>query len=379
MIPCQRHLFDLPEGVAYLNCAYMSPLMHAAAEAGVEGMRGKQHPWNIRPEDFFRGSEALRAEGAWIFGATADDIAIVGSASYGIATAAQNVVVKRGQKILLLDEQFPSNLYSWRRVAQQQGADVVSVPWPEDGDWTSAVLRRLEKGVAIAALPQVQWTSGGVLDLVKIGEACREIGCALVLDLTQSLGVVPFDAKQVQPAFAVAATYKWLLGPYSLGLLYVAPEWQNTRPLEENWIQRENARNFSSLILYTDGYEPGARRFDMGERSNFALVPCAMAALQQIQKWGVKEIAATTRVLTGRIVEGTKRLGLKAWPEPFRAPHYLCLRSESPLPAALTDALAEESVFLSVRGASLRITPHVYNSEADVDRLVAVLEKVLRG
>jgi selenocysteine lyase/cysteine desulfurase len=379
MIPCQRHLFDLPEGVTYLNCAYMSPLMNAAAEAGVGGMRGKQHPWKIRPEDFFSGSEVLRVEAARMFGAEANDIAIVGSASYGIAAAALNLPMRKGQKILLLDEQFPSNVYSWRRVAQQNGADVVSVPWPEDGDWTAGVLRRLDKDVAIAALPHVQWTSGGVLDLGKIGKACRDLGCALVLDLTQSLGVVPFDVKQVQPAFAVAATYKWLLGPYSLGVLYVAPEWQNGRPLEENWIQRENARNFSSLILYTDGYEAGARRFDMGERSNFALAPAASVALQQISSWGIPEIAATTRVLSDRLIKGAERLGLTAWAERFRAPHYLCLRSNSPIPTALTDRLAEKSVFVSVRGSSIRITPHVYNSEADIDRLLDVMDEALRG
>jgi selenocysteine lyase/cysteine desulfurase len=378
MIPCQRHLFDLPEGVTYLNCAYMSPLMHAAADAGADGMRRKQRPWKIRPEDFFSGSEALRVEAARIFGAGANDIAIVGSASYGIAAAAMNLPVRKGQKILVLDEQFPSNMYSWRRAAQQNGADVISVPWPEDGDWTSGVLRLLEKNVAIAALPHVQWTSGGVLDLVKIGKACREIECALVLDLTQSLGVVPFDVRQVQPAFAVAATYKWLLGPYSLGVLYVAPEWQSGRPLEENWIQRENARNFSALTL-TDGYEPGARRFDMGERSNFALVPSATAALQQISSWGVSEIAATTGTLTSRLINGANTLGLTAWPERFRAPHYLCLRSNSPIPTTLTDRLAEESVFISVRGTSIRITPHVYNSEADIDRLLDVMEGALRG
>ena len=125
----------------------------------------------------------------------------------------------------------------------------------------------------------MQWTSGGRLDLVRIGEACRKLGAALVLDLTQSLGALPFSVgglknnlqNGVQPDFAVAASYKWLLGPYSVGLLYVAPKWQSGMPLEENWIQRANARDFSSLILYTEDYDAGARRFDMGERANFAL------------------------------------------------------------------------------------------------------------
>jgi selenocysteine lyase/cysteine desulfurase len=126
----------------------------------------------------------------------------------------------------------------------------------------------------------VQWTTGGWLDLGQISSVCRQHGTALVLDLTQSLGVFPFDAESVQPDFAVAATYKWLLGPYSYGVLYVAPQWHGGKPLEENWIQRANARDFARLIQYTDQYERGARRFDMGERANFALVPAVARALQ---------------------------------------------------------------------------------------------------
>src|SRR5208283_2226571 len=181
----------------------------------------------------------------------ADCIAIDPSASYGIATAARNLPVNKGQSILLLEEQFPSNYYACQRLAEANSASLKIVPWPEDNDWTAAVLNALTADVAIAALPHVQWTSGGRLDLVHIGEACRKLGAALVLDLTQSLGALPFSARDVQPDFAVAASYKWLLGPYSIGLLYVAPKRQGGIPLEENWIQRANARDFAN-VLYTN-------------------------------------------------------------------------------------------------------------------------------
>src|SRR5437868_6458389 len=254
MLPCQRQLFDIPDHIASLNCAYMSPLMRSAVIAGEEGLARKSHPWEIRPEDFFSSSEEFRTVAAKLFDATRNDIAITPSASYGVATAALNLPISRGQKILILEEQFPSNVYPWRRLAQQKEASIVTVPWPEDGDWTAAVLRELRDDVAIAALAHVPWTSGGVLDLARIGDACRKCGTALALDLTQSLGALPFTVKQVQPDFAIAANYKWLLGPYSIGVMYVAPKWQvQGRPLEENWIQRENARDFSGLIQYVDG------------------------------------------------------------------------------------------------------------------------------
>ena len=373
MIPCQRHLFDIPPGVSYLNCAYMAPLMCPAVSAGEAGLSRKTHPWEIRPDDFFNQSETLRERAAKLFGSSVDEVAIVSSASYGIATAAINLPIHKGERIVTLDEQFPSNVYPWRRLAEEKGAAITTVPWPKDGNWTAGVLDQLQKGAAIAALPHVQWSSGGVLDLVRIGQACRKNGTALVLDLTQSLGAFPFDATAVQPDFAVAATYKWLLGPYSLGVLYVASKWHGGKPLEENWIQRDNARDFSGLVLYTDGYQPGARRFDMGEHANFALLPAAIAAIEQILKWGVDEISTTSGKLTKQIAREAAELNLPPWPEPYRAPHYLCLRADQQVTGTLSERLRQEKIYISVRGNSIRITPHVYNSEEDVQRLLGVL------
>jgi selenocysteine lyase/cysteine desulfurase len=384
MIPCQRHLFDIPDEVAYLNCAYMSPLMKPALEAGVAGLARKSHPWELTPDKFFTGADEFRATAAHLIDCSADCIAIVPSASYGIAAAARNLPVKKGQSILVLREQFPSNYYAWQRRAEENGASLKVVAWPEDHDWTAAVLNSLTADVAIAALPHVHWTSGGRLDLVRIGEACRKLGAALVLDLTQSLGALPFSVGSlkndlqngVQPDFAVAASYKWLLGPYSVGLLYVAPKWHGGIPLEENWIQRANARDFSSLILYTENYDAGARRFDMGERSNFALLPAAVRAMKQLLEWDVAQISETAGALNRQLAEAATDLGFFAPAEPLRAPHYLSLRRKEAIPKELPEMLAREKVYVSVRGSSIRVAPHVYNTAHDCDRLIACLRRI---
>jgi len=378
MIPCQRHLFDIPDDVAYLNCAYMSPLMKRAVEAGIAGLQRKAQPWQIVPDQFFSGSEEFRSVAARLIDGSAECIAIVPSASYGIATAARNLVVKKGQSILVLAEQFPSHYYSWRRLAEENGASLAVVPWPDNHDWTAAVLNSLTPDVAIAALPHVQWTSGGKLDLVLIGDACRKLGAALVLDLTQSLGALPFSVGEVQPDFAVAANYKWLLGPYSVGFLYVAPKWHRGKPLEENWIQRANAQNFASLILYTDDYDAGARRFDMGERSNFALLPAAVCAMKQLLEWKVGEISATAGALNRQLAEAAAELEFFSPPEPLRAAHYLALRRKAAIPKELPEILAKEKVFVSVRGSSIRVTPHIYNTVEDGERLIACLGRIAR-
>ena len=378
MIPCQRHLFDIPDDVAYLNCAYMSPLARSVAGAGMKAIQRKVSPWTVKPDDFFTESERARALFARLVNAEADDIAIIPAVSYGLAVAARNLEVQAGDAMLVLAEQFPSNVYTWRELAKSTGADVVTVERPSDGDWTRAILEHLDDRIAVTALPHCHWTDGGIVDLVAIGERCRAIGSALVLDITQSIGALPFDVARVRPDYMIAGCYKWMLGPYSLGFLYVAPQHQEGRPLEQNWIARAGSENFARLIDYQDNYQPGARRFDVGERSNFALMPQSIAALEQLLDWSVPAIAETLADKTAAIAERARNIGLAPMAANRRAGHFLGLRFPDGLPEGLQERLADNQVYVSLRGDSLRVTPHLYNNERDVDRLFSVLEPMLK-
>jgi selenocysteine lyase/cysteine desulfurase len=280
---------------------------------------------------------------------------------------------------LLLEEQFPSNYYVWRRLAYEKGATVRTVPFPTDGDWTNRVLEFITSEVAVAALPHVHWTNGGQLDLRRIAKVLRSNGGALILDLTQSLGVLPFSVCDVQPDFAVAACYKWLLGPYSVAILYVAPNWHSGQPLEENWIQRANAHDFASLMVYTEEYEQGARRFDMGERSNFALLPAATAGVEQLLKWDVTEISDSLSVLTRLLCSSAADIGFASLPENLRAPHYACLSRKEGMRKHLLEALTDRKIFVSIRGNSLRVTPHIYNSADDIHILCSCLQRIVNS
>lgn len=377
MIPSQRHLFDIPDDIAYFNCAYMGPLLKAARAAGHTGVDRKALPWSVSPEDFFAESEQARSLFAQLIGAAADDIAIIPSASYGTAIAARNLPLKAGEKILLLEDQFPSNVYCWTERTKESGAEIMTVPAPADHDWTSAVLKAIDNKVAIAALPHNHWTDGARLDLEAIGAKLRAQGAKLVLDVTQSLGAMPLDLEKVKPDFMIAAAYKWLLGPYSLGFIYVAPEHQGGDPLEYNWLNREGSENFAGLVEYVDAYQQGARRFDMGERANFALMPVAVAALEQLLEWGVADIQETLTQKTRDIAARCAELGLTSLPDDMRSGHFLGLRRDGGLPKDLLERLRTENIHVSVRGSSMRITPHLFNNEADSDRLLAALKNIL--
>ena len=374
MIPCQRHLFDIPSDVAYLNCAYISPLMHAVREVGEASTRRKCRPWEIVPDDFFRDAEEGRRLFADLVGASAEDIALVPAASYGISTAARNVPLAPGREVLLLEEQFPSNVYPWRERARECGAQIRTLPRPEDDDWTRCILEALDERVAVAALPHAHWTDGALIDLERVGARCREVGAMLVVDGTQSVGALPFDVAAIRPDFLVVATYKWLLGPYSAGYLYVAPERHDGMPIEHNWADRARSENFTGLVDYRDAFAPGARRYDVGERGNFHLLPMANAALRQVHEWGVENIQETIRARTRRIAERVNALGIRTLPEDRRAGHYLGLRIPGGVPEGLTARLAAERVYVSGRGRdALRVTPHLWVNDEDEGRFLEVL------
>ncbi len=384
MLPNQRHLFDLPEDIAYLNCAYMSPLMHEVQEAGAKGIAAKAKPWLVTPPDFFTLSEATRGAFAQLINASGDDIAIIPSVSYGISLAARNLPLGTGEYIVCLEDQFPSNVYPWRMRASEAGAHLrtvsrASAHTKQGIDWTPAVLDAIDDRAAIVALPHCHWTDGSLIDLVEVGKKARAHGAALVLDITQSGGALPFDVGQIKPDFVVCAAYKWLLGPYSLGFAYVAPKWQGGRPLEEGWLARAGSEDFARLVDYKDEYQDGARRFDMGERSNFHLMPMAHAALTRILKWGVGEIQQTLAARTGDIAERALELGLSSAPSGLRAGHFLGLRFEETMPDDLPARLAAQNIFVSVRGSSMRVTPHLYNNDNDTERLIAAFGAQLRG
>jgi len=372
-----RSRFDLPRDQAYFNAAQIGPMPRAAIEAGKAAYERKARPWGRSTQhDFFDEPEALRAEAAKLFHARPGDIALTPAASYGLAAAARNLHLEPGQEILVLDGQFPSNVYTWRAMARRCGARVRTVARKDGQSWTEALLDAIGPQTGLAACAAVHWIDGGRIDTPVISAALAAHGAAFVLDLTQSLGVMDFDAARSDPDFAVAAAYKWLLAPYATGFLYVAERHQNGEPLEENWITRDGAEDFTRLIDYRDAYAPGARRFDMGERSSHQLVPAALEALRFINAAGVEALAAHCAQASAALAAAAAPMGLRD-DTPGRAGHYLALSLPSDAPADIAARLAARGVHVSRRGPRLRVSAHVYNDDADIARFADALRAEL--
>ena len=385
MLANQKHEFSLPDDLHYLNCAYMSPTPTRVQDVGIACVRRKGVPSTIASDDFFTDGARVRERfGRLVNAGDPNRIAIIPSASYGLAVVARNTPVARGQRVVIVHEQFPSNVYTWRRLCQTTGAEILTVMPPDDASdrcraWNTRLLEAIDADTAIVALPHVHWADGTRFDLEAIGARAREVGAALVVDGTQSVGAMPFDVQAIRPDALICAGYKWLMGPYSIGAAYFGSRYDAGVPLEENWISRLGSEDFRGLVNYRDEYQPGAIRFDVGERSNFILVPMLGAALELVLEWTPEAIQAYCRELTGSLVAELRELGFQVDDEANRGAHLFGIRVPAHLDLARVQRrLQERQVSVSARGSAIRVAPHVYNDAADVSALLEVLAEGAR-
>ena len=382
MATCQRTRFLLPDEVHYLNCAYMAPLADTVRAAGIAGIDRRTAPHLITPADFFEESDHVRVLFSRLVNVSDPNrIALLPSVSYGLAIVARNLPVTQGGNVVIVEEQFPSNVYAWRRLCAEEQLELRTVAAPDEGAnsgrgaaWNARVLAAIDRHTTLVALPHVHWTDGTRFALARIAERARECRAWVAVDGTQSVGAVPFDVGEIQPDALVCAGYKWLLGPYSTALAYFGPALDGGRPLEENWITRRDSGQFAELVHYRDEYQPASIRYDVGERSNFTLLPMLAAALKLVLEWTVPAISAYCRNLTDQVVPALTERGYWMESAHWRAPHLLGLH----LPAGLgrdrlEERLRRRQISVSMRGNAIRVAPHLYNDRDDMGALLDAL------
>jgi selenocysteine lyase/cysteine desulfurase len=319
--------------------------------------------------------EDLRRLFARLISADADGVAVIPATSYGLAVAAHNVSGAVGDRVLLIANDYPSNVYTWRTWALRTGAEIYTVGRDEGQSWTTAILEALDERVRVVSVPNVHWIDGALIDLPPVAERAREVGAVFVVDVTQSLGALPLEVSALRPDYLVAAGYKWLLGPLSVAYMFVGDEYRSGRPIEENWINRAGAEDAARLTDYSDEYRPGARRFDVGQRTNFTLTPMAIAALRQVLEWGVENIAASLARTTYRIEHEAHRRGLTVLSADQRGPHMLGISVPANRRARIGKQLADANVFVAIRGSAMRVSPHLHATERDIERLFEALDR----
>jgi selenocysteine lyase/cysteine desulfurase len=383
MLTSQRDLFEMPRHICYLNSASYSPLPLRTQDAARAAVGRKGTPWTLEAAFANGQHERARAAAARLINADPADIALIPSISYGVATAAKILTIGRGTRVIVLEDDHSSPVLEWQTRAAAQDFAVETVRRPDDGDWTSAVLAAIERTgappVSLASISSVHWSDGGLIDVEKVSAALRQRGASFLIDATHSAGVLAMDVRRLDPDFVIFPTYKWLLGPYGRAFLYVAKRHQDGIPLEQTSFGRRNVRAENKVYFADVSYVADARRFDMGERDHFISMEMASIGMEMMAEWGAAAVAQRLLMLTERIAEGMRGIGVSVPESRIRAPHILSLGFRDGMPAGLVEGLAGEGVYVAARLGRMRISPHIFNDEADADRFVTTLSRRLRG
>ena len=192
-----KNQFELDDEIIYLNCSAMSPLLKNVKQAGISSLEKRTKPWTMTNDDWFNKAETLRDLAAGIFQTSSDNIAIIPSVSYGLATAAKNLKVKKGKSIIIVENQFPSNYYIWENLAKNLDLKIVKVKKISDEILTDSILESINSETGIVAVPNCHWMDGLFIDLERISSAVKAVNASLVLDLSQSLGALPTNIDKI--------------------------------------------------------------------------------------------------------------------------------------------------------------------------------------
>ena len=371
---CQKSKFNLTGKKVYLNCAYMSPMLKKVEKAGIKGIHFQRKPDKIMPEDFFRNIEKIKGSFSRLINCkNPDRIAYVPAASYGLANVTNNIKLERGEGVVVVGDQFPSNVYPWMNLTKKYDGELKFVKKQTSSksqgkQWNEDILSAIDKKTKVVSMGIVHWADGTLFDMKKIREKTRENNALLIIDGTQSIGSMPFDVDDIQPDALVCAGYKWLMGPYGSGLSYFGEFFDDGEPIEESWINRKGSEDFSNLINYQHEYAKFAKRYSVGQQSNFINVDMLNQGIKQINKWGVDNVYDYIKSISSKYFDMLDRSKVWYEEEDYRAGHLFGLKPKKNLKKILKK-IREKNIYISLRGDVIRVSPSVYNTEKDILKL----------
>ena len=380
----QKHLFSIPEEITYLNIASQSPSFKAVEQAGIEGVLEKSHPFKITGDSYFEPVKKVKQLFAKLI--DVDDynrIANIPSASYGLATVAKNITLKKNDEILLVESQFPSNYYVWEKLAHKFDAKLKIIAMPKSTEnrgkiWNESILSGISENTKVIALGNIHWANGTLFDLKSIRKKATEKKALLIIDGSQSIGALPFSVKEIQPDALICAGYKWLFGPYGCGYAYFGEYFDNGNPLEENWSNRLHSENMTGLTSYQRKYKPLANRYSAGEHASFIHIKMQIAALEQVLEWTPKAIQEYCKDITSEVVITLKENGCFVEHDAFRKHHLFGVELPKQMDIdVLKSTLKEAKIFISFRGNYIRLSCHLYNTKNDFKKLTDCIIKCL--
>lgn len=381
----QKHLFDISDDVSYLNIAALSPSFKAVEDAGIRAIKEKSKPYLIPSSHFFDPViEVKQLFAKVIHASNYHRVVTIPSVSYGLATVANNIVLNKGDEVLIIEEQFPSNVYIWQKLVKKYSATLKVVKQPKSKvnrgiDWNANILEAITEKTAVIAMGNIHWANGTLFNLKAIREKSKKHNAILIIDGSQSIGALPFSIEDIQPDALICAGYKWLFGPYGSGYAYYGSYFDNGSPLEENWSNRTGSENLSGLTQYEDNYKPLANRYSVGESGNFIYIQMQIEALKQVIEWRPIAIQNYCKTITKDAVITLRDLGCSIENDTNRSHHLFGVE----LPKGVNKELLKtefnkQQIFVSFRGNYIRLSCHLYNTAQDFKTLTNCISSVMQ-
>ena len=367
--------FPVLRHVQFFNHAGVAPVSQAGAAAMAKFVNELRQTVYLGAK-WYADIEALRASAARLMNAQPEEIAFIKNTSEGLCTVAKGIAWKPGDRIITTNVEYPANIYPWMDAAKRHGCELVLVPEQTDANGRrqvplEAILKEIDHPrTRLVTLSHVEFASGQRNDLAAIGARCREQGKLLCVDAIQSLGVLPVDVQAMNIDFLSADGHKWLLGPEGAGVLYIRRELQDqVQPLVVGWMNVINAEQFGQ---YDYTLKPDARRYESGSHNVCGLLGLK-ASLELLETLGTAAVAERLRVLTDRLIAGLADKGY-AIVSPRDGDQW------SGIVAFASARHDHETIFkqlrkeykteIAVREGRLRVSPHFYNTEDQMDRLI---------
>lgn len=366
------------EGI-YLNAAAVTPLPERARRAVDLVNQGRSRIHTLSDPDLLAGLAAARETAARLVGAEAEEIALGGNTSYGINLAALSLPVAPGSTVVASAGEFPTNVYPWmeRERLRLELVPRDALGWPDE----ARILERLDRGdVSILALSSVQFASGYRADLERFGRVCRERGIFFVVDGIQSLGQIPLDVRAAGIDVLAAGGHKWLCSPFGTGFAYVRRELvERMEPRMVGWTGMQSCADVESLLDYRWDPRVDARRFEVGTLA-FQDFAGFTASLDLLMETGLPAIEAHIRALLEPVVDwvdANPEVEAASPADGARRSGIYCFRP--PRVERVHAALGEAGVVCVVREGAIRLSPHLYNTRGEMERVVELLEASRRA
>lgn len=365
------------EDATYLNLAGQAPMPKAALRAVQSALEWKKFPHRIPDTAYFDGPNRVRLSLARLIGAKPEEIAVTSGASTGMSAVAYGLNWRAGDEILTAKGEFPLQYTTWNPMQAREGLAVKVVAPRERFISADDFIAAMTPKTRLVSVSLVRFDDGSLIDAVRLSAACHAQGALLLLDVSQCCGALPMDVAALDADFLVCAGYKWLLGPFGTGFFWAKAEHvANFRPGPFYWMAAEGAHKFASLADPAPKPVNEARRWDAAETGNYFNLAALDASLEFVLRVGPETVAEHNRKLIefmyGRLPKD--RCAPASPLDPARRGPYACFAARAPeKTAALYDKLRKENVVVSLREGNIRVSPHLFNTERDIDRLISIV------